>query len=161
MSEISEIREKTKEELIKKWENVKLSGETNLYQGNFVPPYYPLTCFRGDGNLVIYSINAIEYHIRMLNNTKNYILNIQKTIIPIGTEEKYAGQRLDNAITLLENIRAELIYVNILAEIRKLKDAVMKKDLERLDFSIDYLYRSEFDKNGYVRPYLTREEYGY
>lgn len=158
MSEISEIREKTKEEMIKKWNDVTLYPETNLNQGNFVTRYIPMSYFSKNDYSIAYSISAIEYHIRMLNDIKNYIVDVQKQRKPIGIEEKYAVQRLENAITLLENHRAELLFVNIQLEIKKLKDARIKKDLERLDWSITGLYRTGFEKNGYVRPYLTRGE---
>jgi len=156
MTEVSEIREKTKEEMIKKWGTVRVYPQINRHQGNFVPEYYPLNFH---DYAISFSISAIEYHLRMLDDTKRYIAQIQKNGLLFSNqkEEKYAVQRLENAMTLLENHRAELIYINFKEEMKKLRNLILKKELEQADFNLTVLYH-QFDKDGHVKPYLNVQE---
>jgi len=147
-----------KDELLKKWGEKNITPNVNINPGNFVPSYYPSSCFSKDAYLLDYSINAIEYHIRMLDKTKTYIINIQKELEPIDIDEKYAVQRLENAITLLERHRAFLFWIEFMNEIEKLREATTKKEMEQIDHNIHVFHLMFFDKEGYMKPYLDQNK---
>lgn len=149
------MKEKMRKEL-EKWKKLGLKPSTNKHQGNFVPKYYSLQY--NNNRIIPFNIEAVEYHIRMLKDTKRYIEQIQKTIGDIfqSKEEKYAIQRLENAITLLENHRAELIYMNVFLEIERLKEATTKKEMEQINFGISMLYHNHFKEDGFVKPYYEK-----
>jgi len=162
MSSAKEIREKTKLNLLNKWEKINIYPKVNIYEGNFVPIYHSLldlTASRAEELFIGYNIDAIQYHIRMLDETRKYVKRIHDTIhLPfMDTKEgNYAVQRLDNTITLLENHRATLFWLFLKIQIAKLIEAKTKKEMLYLDKHIQFYFSRHFDKNGFVIPYLSQ-----
>lgn len=146
---IKEIREETRIELLDKWQVIidNLKDSVDINQGNFVPHYYR------SNNLLYQDLQAVEYHLRMLSETKEVIERYEKGRFLVDKNERYAVQRQENVITLLENIRAGIIYDLFMNELMRLNTEKTKKNLLLLDKNLtDTL--NDFNERGYVKKYL-------
>jgi hypothetical protein len=151
---VKEIREKIRGELLDKWQVIidNLKDRVDVNQGNFVPHYYRSN-IDSSRNLIYRDLQAIEYHLRMLSETKEVIERYEEGRVLVDKNERYAVQRLENAITLLENIRAGIIYDLFMNELIRLNTEKTKKNLLLLDKNLTHNL-DDFNERGYVKEYL-------
>jgi len=162
---ISDMRHKTRIELINKWSHCwnsqsdeYLKDHINRSQGNFVPEYKPYC--NVDPDYIQNNITAIEYHLRMMDETHN-ILMLNKEILPQldgqYKDKQHMMQRVENTITLLENIRADFIMLMFKMTFNKILNGgqLTKKKMLQIDNRLNEIKSTYFSQNNYVIPYIV------